>query len=92
MLVRSNHPRESHRRVRAISSSPPAEATKNPADLDHHPATTASTNAPVSPTEKTFDPNGGNLFAPQVKAPAPSEAPGVQPPRLLNQSHHLPTT
>jgi len=31
-----------------------------------------------APTEKNLNPNGGNLFTPQVKAPpAPTEPPGV---------------
>jgi hypothetical protein len=39
------------------------------------PATSA---APPSPTQKDLDPNGGNLFTPQLKAPpAPTEPPGV---------------
>jgi hypothetical protein len=39
------------------------------------PATTAS---PASPTEKSINPTGGNLFTPQVIAPpAPTEPPGV---------------
>ena len=41
--------------------------------------TTPATSAPPpSPTQKDLDPNGGNLFTPQVKAPpAPTEPPGV---------------
>jgi hypothetical protein len=34
--------------------------------------------APPSPTEKDLSPTGGNLFTPQIKAPAaPTEPPGV---------------
>jgi hypothetical protein len=40
--------------------------------------TTPSSSAPVSPTEKSLSPTGGNLFTPDVKAPpAPTEPPGV---------------
>jgi hypothetical protein len=40
--------------------------------------TTAPSSATPSPTEKSLDPGGGNLFTPQVKAPpAPTEPPGV---------------
>lgn len=41
--------------------------------------TTSSTTAPpASPTEKNISPTGGNLFSPQVLAPAaPTEPPGV---------------
>jgi hypothetical protein len=36
------------------------------------------TTAPPSPTEKSINPTGGNLFTPAVKAPpAPTEPPGV---------------
>ena len=39
------------------------------------PATTAR---PASPTEKSINPTGGNLFSPQVIAPpAPTEPPGI---------------
>jgi hypothetical protein len=40
--------------------------------------TTTTTTTPPSPTEKNIDPNGPNLFSPQIKAPpAPTEPPGV---------------
>jgi hypothetical protein len=39
--------------------------------------TTPSSTAPVSPTEKSINPTGGNLFTPPVKAPpAPTGIPG----------------
>ena len=40
--------------------------------------TTTTTTAPsVTPTEKSIDPTGGNLFTPPVKAtPAPTAIPG----------------
>jgi hypothetical protein len=42
------------------------------------PTTTPSSSAPVSPTEKSLSPTGGNLFTPDVKAPAaPTEPPGI---------------
>lgn len=44
------------------------------------PTTTSTTTAPpsASPTEKNISPTGGNLFSPQVIAPAaPTEPPGV---------------
>jgi hypothetical protein len=38
----------------------------------------SSSEAPVSPTEKTLSPTGGNLFTPGVKAPpAPTGVPGT---------------
>jgi hypothetical protein len=40
--------------------------------------TTTTPSAPVTPTEKSLSPTGGNLFTPPVKAePAPTEPPGV---------------
>jgi hypothetical protein len=39
--------------------------------------TTPSSSATVSPTEKSINPTGGNLFTPPVKAPpAPTGVPG----------------
>jgi hypothetical protein len=39
--------------------------------------TTPSSTAPLSPTEKSINPTGGNLFTPPVKAPpAPTAIPG----------------
>ncbi|MDT5194588.1 MAG: hypothetical protein QOH20_1342, partial [Mycobacterium sp.] len=39
--------------------------------------TTPSSSATVSPTEKSINPTGGNLFTPPVKAPpAPTAIPG----------------
>jgi hypothetical protein len=42
-------------------------------------STTTTTTAPsVSPTEKSINPTGGNLFTPSVKAPpAPTAIPGT---------------
>ena len=42
------------------------------------PSTETSTTTPsVSPTEKSINPTGGNLFTPSVKAPpAPTAVPG----------------
>ena len=41
------------------------------------PSGTPSSSAPVSPTEKSLDPNGGNKFTPPVVAPpAPTEGAG----------------
>ena len=42
-------------------------------------STTTTTTAPsVSPTEKSINPTGGNLFTPPVKAPAaPTAIPGT---------------
>jgi len=37
--------------------------------------TTPSSSATVSPTEKSINPTGGNLFTPPVKAPAAPTAP-----------------
>lgn len=43
-------------------------------------STTTSTTAPPSPTEKSINPGGGNLFTPGVKAtPAPTVPPGQHP-------------
>ena len=36
--------------------------------------TTPSSTAPLSPTEKSINPTGGNLFTPPVKAPPPATA------------------
>jgi hypothetical protein len=36
--------------------------------------TTPSSTAPLSPTEKSINPTGGNLFTPPVKAPPPPTA------------------
>jgi hypothetical protein len=42
------------------------------------PPPSATTASPASPTEKSINPTGGNLFTPQVIAPpAPTEPPGV---------------
>jgi hypothetical protein len=41
------------------------------------PSPAPSSSSPIEPTEK-YDPSGGNLFTPDVKAPpAPMEPPGV---------------
>ncbi len=40
--------------------------------------TTAAPSSPASPTEKSINPTGGNLFTPDVKAPAaPTAIPGT---------------
>lgn len=42
------------------------------------PSTTSPPAAPPSPTEKSINPTGGNLFTPPVKAPpAPTAIPGT---------------
>ena len=42
------------------------------------PATTPPAAPPASPSEKSINPTGGNLFTPPVYAPpAPTEPPGV---------------
>jgi hypothetical protein len=42
--------------------------------------TTPPSTAPVSPTEKSISPTGGNLFTPKVVAPpAPAVPPGQHP-------------
>jgi hypothetical protein len=42
--------------------------------------TTPPSSAPASPTEKSIDPSGGNLFTPTVVAPpAPAIPPGQHP-------------
>jgi|KBSSwiStaDraftv2_1062776.scaffolds.fasta_scaffold338150_3 hypothetical protein len=42
--------------------------------------TTQSTTPPPSPTEKSINPTGGNLFTPPVQAPgAPTVQPGQHP-------------
>lgn len=42
--------------------------------------TTTTTTVAPAPTEKSLDPNGGNLFTPGVKAPAaPTVPPGQHP-------------
>jgi hypothetical protein len=54
------------------NQAPPAPTTTS--------TTTATTTSPppASPTEKSISPTGGNLFSPQVIAPAaPTEPPGV---------------
>jgi hypothetical protein len=44
------------------------------------PKTTPSSSAPMSPTEKSINPTGGNLFTPPVVAPpAQSVPPGQHP-------------
>lgn len=42
------------------------------------PTATETATPPVETTEKAIDPTGGNLFTPEIKAPAaPTEPPGV---------------
>jgi hypothetical protein len=51
------------------NQAPPAPTTTS---------TTTTSPPPASPTEKSISPTGGNLFSPQVLAPAaPTEPPGV---------------
>jgi hypothetical protein len=52
-------------------------AEKAPETTTTTTTTTPSSTAPVSPTEKSINPTGGNLFTPPVKAPpAPTAPPG----------------
>ncbi len=53
-------------------------------DKPEAPTSTSTSTSPagpqpnVEPTTKSIDPNGGNLFTPEIKAPpAPTEPPGV---------------
>jgi hypothetical protein len=58
------------------NQAPPAPTTTSTTTT---PPTTSPTTLPsASPTEKDISPTGGNLFSPQVIAPAaPTEPPGV---------------
>jgi hypothetical protein len=52
--------------------------TKTVTETAAPPAAPAPPPAAPAPTEKSINPNGGNLFTPPVKAPpAPTEPPGV---------------
>lgn len=42
----------------------------------------SSSAAPPSPTEKSIDPTGGNVFSPNVKAPPAPNIPGGQHPGI----------
>lgn len=56
---------------------PPTTTPPTPTTTTTPPPPT-TTAPPTSPTEKSIDPTGGNLFTPQVIAPAaPTEPPGV---------------
>jgi hypothetical protein len=46
------------------------------------PMTTPSSSAPMSPTEKSINPTGGNLFTPPVVAPPAQTAPPGQHPGI----------
>src|SRR3954451_20498247 len=53
---------------------------ESPSTTETTTTTTAPTSstAPLSPTEKSINPTGGNLFTPPVLAPpAPTQPPGV---------------
>ncbi|MCV7372182.1 hypothetical protein H5P33_05585 [Mycolicibacterium arabiense] len=75
--------------VGGLASITAAIAIAGCGDTQHNEPTTSTTpttsspapapsSAPTSPTEKSLDPSGGNLFTPQVIAPpAPTEPPGV---------------
>jgi hypothetical protein len=56
-----------------------AKEQKAPEQTTTTKTTSSTTTAPPpSPTEKSINPTGGNLFTPPVKAPpAPTEPPGV---------------
>jgi hypothetical protein len=49
-------------------------AEKAPETSTTTTTTTPSSTAPLSPTEKSINPTGGNLFTPPVKAPPPMTA------------------
>ena len=56
-------------------TTPTTPATTSPAASPPPPATPAP--PPPTPTEKSINPTGGNLFTPPVKAPpAPTAIPG----------------
>jgi hypothetical protein len=46
------------------------------------PTTTPSSGAPMSPTEKSINPTGGNLFTPPVVAPPAQTVPPGQHPGI----------
>jgi hypothetical protein len=46
------------------------------------PMTTPSSSAPMSPTEKSINPTGGNLFTPPVVAPTAQTVPPGQHPGI----------
>jgi hypothetical protein len=46
------------------------------------PMTTSSSSAPMSPTEKSINPTGGNLFTPPVVAPPAQTVPPGQHPGI----------
>jgi hypothetical protein len=54
------------------------DGNQAPAPTTTSTTTTPTTQPSASPTEKDISPTGGNLFSPQVIAPAaPTEPPGV---------------
>ncbi|MDV3128197.1 hypothetical protein M1247_25010 [Mycobacterium sp. 21AC1] len=56
----------------------PTTTPPTPTTTTTPPPPPTTTAPPTSPTEKSIDPTGGNLFTPQVIAPAaPTEPPGV---------------
>ena len=56
----------------------PETVTKTVTETAAPPAAPAPPPQAPAPTEKSINPNGGNLFTPPVKAPpAPTEPPGV---------------
>lgn len=58
------------------NQAPPAPTTST--TMTSTTTSTTTTPPPASPTEKGISPTGGNLFSPQVIAPAaPTEPPGV---------------
>src|SRR5262249_6239453 len=64
--------------VACATSEKQAPSTTSTTTSTTSSSTPPSTEAPPPTTEKSLDPNGGNLFSPQVKAPpAPTEPPGV---------------
>jgi hypothetical protein len=69
----------------ALGALTAACSTGNQAPPSTTTTTTTTTtappsSAPVSPTEKSIDPSGGNLFTPKVQAPpAPAVTPGQHP-------------
>ena len=58
----------------------PSTTTTSTTTTTTSTTTTPPSSAPVSPTEKSIDPSGGNLFTPKVQAPpAPAVTPGQHP-------------
>jgi hypothetical protein len=64
----------------ALGAVTAACSTGNQAPSTTTTTTTPPSSAPVSPTEKSINPTGGNLFTPPVVAPpAPAVPPGQHP-------------